>query len=191
MVIKIDVDGVIRDIVSAMCLIYNERFNGKLSVDDIDDYDVNNSFTEIIKQTGKLPTEYFFTDLGEEIFETVSKPFYGVKEAINILRKYNNKVVIVTWQFNLMNKIHTLRFLDKYGIKYDDICFTKDKWMIHGDFLIDDNPEFISDERDKSEKIIVDTPYNRHITQNCIRVNSLLDAARYIIRNQKTETEAA
>jgi len=191
MVIKIDVDGVIRDIISAMCNIYNENFNGKLCVNDIEDYDVNTNFPEIIQQTGKKPTEYFFTDHADKVFETVSKPFVGVKDAIDKLRKNGNKVVIVTWQFSLKNIKHTLDFLETYNIKYDDICFTKDKWLIKGDYLIDDNPEFILDKRDKSRKIIIDTPYNRHITDKFIRVNSLKDAVNYIISKNKKKKEAA
>ena len=162
----------------------------KTEKEDIDDYDVNTNFTEIEKRTGIKPTQYFFTDLGEEIFETVSKPFDGVKEAIDRLRNEGNKVIIVTWQFNLNNKIYTLNFLEKYGIAYDDICFTRDKWMIQGDYLIDDNPEFILDERDKSKKIIVNTPYNKNIKKRCVRVNSLAEAAEYIIETQRKKEAA-
>lgn len=189
MIVKIDVDGVIRDIISAMCKVYNEKFDGCLCVDDIDDYDVNTNFPKIIEETGRKPTEYFFTDHADKIFETVSKPFDGVKEGIDLLRKYGHKVVIVTWQFSLKNIKHTLDFLDMYDIKYDDICFTRDKWIVNGDYLIDDNPEFIMDKKDKSKKIIIDTPYNRHVSKRVKRVNSLYDAVEYIlnISNQKKE----
>jgi len=191
MIVKIDVDGVIRDIISAMCKIYNENFKGNLCVNDIDDYDVNTNFPEIIKQTGRKPTEYFFTDHADKIFETVSKPFNGVKKSIDKLRRNGNKVVIVTWQFSLKNIKHTLDFLDIYDIQYDDICFTRDKWLIKGDYLIDDNPEFITDKRDKSKKIIIDTPYNRYVSKKIVRVNSLKDAVNYIINKEQKKREAA
>lgn len=184
MIVKIDVDGVIRDIISAMCELYNERFCGNLTVDDIDDYDVNLNFSEIKKQLGKKPTEYFFTDNGDLIFETLSKPFNGVKEAIGKLREQGHKVIIVTWQFSLKNIKHTLDFLEMHSIKYDDICFTKDKWIVKGDYLIDDNPEFILDDRDTSEKIIIDTPYNKYVSNDFNRCVSLSDAVEYIINKE-------
>lgn len=181
MVVKIDVDGVIRDIISAMCDIYKKEFGKRVSARSIVEYDINRSFPDIKKRTGKLPSEYFFTDNADKIFETVSKPFNGVKEAIDKLRRNGHKVVIVTWQFSLKNIKHTLDFLEMYNIRYDDICFTRDKWMIKGDYLIDDNPEFILDKRDKSKKIVVDTPYNRNISKRYTRVSSLKDAVNYII----------
>ena len=191
MTVKIDVDGVIRDIITAMCGIYNKKFGGKLCPDDIDDYDINTNFVEIPKRTGMTPVDYFFRENAGLIFEYFSQPFEGVKESIDELRNNGHKVVIVTWQFNLENIMHTLRFLDVHGIRYDDICFTKDKWMIKGDYLIDDNPEFIMDKRDKSKKIIVDTPYNRNVSKKYKRVNSLKDAIAYIINNNREENKKA
>jgi 5'(3')-deoxyribonucleotidase len=137
------------------------------------------------------PVDYFFRENAGLIFEYFSQPFEGVKESIDELMNNGHKVVIVTWQFNLDNIMHTLRFLDAHGIRYDDICFTKDKWMIKGDYLIDDNPEFIMDKRDKSKKIIVDTPYNRNVSKKYKRVNSLKDAIVYIINNREENKEAA
>jgi 5'(3')-deoxyribonucleotidase len=191
MVVKIDVDGVIRDIITAMCQIYNKKFGGNLCSDDIVDYDINTNFHAIAEKTGMKPTDYFFREHADDIFLYVSQPFEGIKEAIDTLRSNGHKVVIVTWQFNLENIMHTLRFLDVHGIRYDDICFTKDKWMIKGDYLIDDNPEFIMDKRDKSKKIVVDTPYNRNVSKKYKRVNSLKDAIAYIINNNREENKEA
>lgn len=187
MIVKIDVDGVIRDIISAMCKIYNEKFGGCLKVGDIDDYDVNTNFPEIFKQTGRKPTEYFFTDNADMIFETASLPFKGVKESIDNLRNSGHKVVIVTWQFSIKNIKHTLDFLELHGIKYDDICFTRDKWIVNGDYLIDDNPEFVMDKRDTSEKIIIDTPYNKQVPCTYTRCDSLKSAVKYILTKEKRE----
>lgn len=188
MVIKIDVDGVIRDIIAAMVEIYNERFGENLTVWDIDDYDINLNFSEVERRLGKKPTDYFFNDNGDLVFETLSKPFYGAKEAIDRLRERGHKVVIVTWQFSKKNMFHTLEFLEEYGINYDDICFTRDKWIVNGDYLIDDNPEFLGDVRDDSEKIMVETPYNRHVTDPMItRCGSLAEAVDYIIEKEKME----
>ena len=63
--------------------------------------------------------------------------------------------------------------------------------MIKGDYLIDDNPEFITDKRDKSKKIIVDTPYNRDVSDKYIRVNSLGEAVEYIIDNEQNKRQEA
>ena len=60
MIIKIDVDGVIRDIFTVMCKIYNEDFKENITVDNIFDYDVDKVFTKIKENWGISATEYFF-----------------------------------------------------------------------------------------------------------------------------------
>ena len=76
----------------------------------------------------------------------------------------------------------TIDFFNRNDLFYDDICFTKDKWMINGDYLIDDNPMFILDEKDKAKKIIIDRPYNQLEEYNNIkRCYSLMDAVNFIL----------
>jgi 5'(3')-deoxyribonucleotidase len=87
----------------------------------------------------------------------------------------------VTWQFSNINKKLTLDWLDALSIPYDDICFTKDKWMIQGDILIDDNPEFILNEKDTSFKYLVDQPYNQECNFEGSRVKSLKEAVDLIV----------
>lgn len=189
--IKIDVDGVIRDIVTTMCNCYNGLFGTDMTTEDVVLYNVNNLFPKIREKYGIEPSEFFFDRLSHAVFESVSKPFEGVSEAIGTLMEHGYKAVIVTWQFSKANKIHTLNFLERYNIPYDDICFTKDKWMIKGDYLIDDNPEFITDKRDKSEKILVDAAYNRKLSKNYTRVKSLKEAVEYIISKENKIKKAA
>ena len=76
-------------------------------------------------------------------------------------------------------------FLQKNKIPYDDICFTRDKWMIQGDWLIDDNPEFITDEREKSRKIMIRMPYNKNCDFFCTRANGLQEAVDIILEQEK------
>lgn len=186
MVIKIDVDGVIRDIVTTMCSMYNKTFPDtvKLYPRDITDYNINNSFPAIKRELGLEPSDFFFSQNAEYVFYSASEPFMKVKDALELLRQNNHKIVIVTWQFNLENKENTLKFFDLYNLYYDDFCFTKDKWMIYGDYLIDDNPEFIFNDRDTSKKIMIDAPYNYRINTedtHIIRAKSLYDAVKLIV----------
>ena len=184
MVIKIDVDGVIRNINEKMCEIYNDLFGENLTVDDMFDYDVEKVFSKIKENMGITSVDCFFDKSARSIFLN-SNPYEGVGEAIRKLREAGHKVVIVTWQFSLENKYYTLLFFEKNKIPYDDICFTKDKWMIQGDWLIDDNPEFITDERDKSRKIMIRMPYNKVCKFFCTRANGLQEAVDIILDKEK------
>lgn len=184
MIIKIDVDGVIRNINETMCRLYNEAFGTNLSVNDIFDYDVKKVFTKFQKEFNMNAADYFFKLFSKVVFMD-SNPYDGVKEAIERLRLAGHKVVIVTWQFNTENKYNTLLFFEKNNIPYDDICFTRDKWMIQGDWLIDDNPEFITDERDKSKKILINMPYNKNLDYNVIRADNLKQAVDIILKREE------
>lgn len=184
MIIKIDVDGVIRDIFTIMCKIYNEDFKENLTVDNIFDYDVDKVFTKVKENWGISATEYFFKMHSKELF-LLSKPYNDVKMAISELKKAGHKIIITTWQFTLVNKIDTLYFLSLNDIPYDDICFTRDKWMIQGDWLIDDNPEFITDEREKSRKIMINMPYNKNCNFFCTRANDLQHAVDIILEQEQ------
>ena len=188
MVIKIDVDGVIRNINEKMCEIYNDLFGENLTVDDMFDYDVEKVFSKIKENMGITAVDCFFDKSARSIFLN-SNPYEGVGEAIRKLREAGHKVVIVTWQFSLENKYYTLLFFEKNKIPYDDICFTRDKWMIQGDWLIDDNPEFITDEREKSRKIMIRMPYNKDCKFFCTRADNLQEAVDIILKRNEILVE--
>ena len=184
MIIKIDMDGVIRNINETMCKMYNDLFEENLTVEDMFDYDVEKVFWKIKEEMGLNAVDYYFNISSKEVFLN-SSPYDGVREAILNLRHAGHKVVIVTWQYSLENKYNTLLFLQKNKIPYDDICFTRDKWMIQGDWLIDDNPEFIEDERDKSRKLMINMPYNRECDFFCTRADNLKQAVDIILEQEK------
>ena len=57
--------------------------------------------------------------------------------------------------------------------------------MIQGDWLIDDNPEFITDEREKSRKIMINMPYNKNCNFFCTRANCLQEAVDIILEQEQ------
>jgi len=171
MIIKIDVDGVIRNITKPMTELYERDFGDTISEDDFTDYDVDVVFPKL---NGKA-REYFFIENGKYVFKDGATVIDGAKEAIDILHNAGHKIVIVTWQIGLANKIYTLQFLEEHGIYYDDICFTRDKDIVFGDVIIDDNPEFLENE-ENALKVCVNAPYNANYNPlNTIKVNKLFD----------------
>ena len=184
MIIKVDVDGVIRNMFDNMCKVYNNCFNEHMTVEDIFDYDVDIVFPRIREEMGISAADYFFKLYAYDLF-LESKPYDGVKEALEKLRKEGHKVVIVTWQYTLDNKMNTLRFLDNNHIPYDDICFTRDKWMIQADWIIDDNPEFLLDERETAKKVMIRMPYNEKAYPFMPKANNLQEAVDLILEKNE------
>lgn len=176
MVIKIDIDGVIRDMVSTMCNIYNREYHDHITPDDVTEYDVDKIFTKC----GGKAAEYFFDNKG--VFVNRYSPIFdGAAEAIDKLRDAGHKIVIVSWQPLFDNKIDTLHFLKANKVHYDDIAFTKDKDSIKGDILIDDNPEFIEQCNDKEITFLINRPYNVNVDVKCTRrFDSLAECVDYL-----------
>lgn len=155
--IGIDVDGVLRDNLQIMVDLYNENFKKNKEVSDIKDFRTEITFPDIEPVTGKTASEWFFQDHSKEIFLN-AKPFYNAAEDIKNLRGLAN-VVIITYQKSLVNRMHTLCWLEINGIEYDGLIFIKDKTKFICDYLIDDNDwNFLGS--NAKHGILIDAPYN-------------------------------
>lgn len=189
-IVKVDVDGVIRDIFSAMLDVYNRDFNDNKTLADIRFYDVDQSFPRIKEETGVSADKYFFMDNGEHVFYSGAKPCEGAAAALDALHANGFKVVIVTNQLNLANKVNTLKFLEENGIYYDSLCFTKDKHLICGDYLIDDCPDFLMHEDEGATKLCVEYPFNKYVHARVDGTyGSLFEAAMSIVMSEKRSKE--
>ena len=182
----IDVDEVIRDNIENMLKVYNQEFGDNKKLEDVFDFQVDKVFTKVQELTGETASKYFFEQHAQEVF-TDSSAIEGSKEAIDKLRKIG-KVIIVTYQKNMENRIRTLEWLDKYDVKYDGICFLRDKSLIHADYLVDDNDwNFIGCNCETG--ILIRRPYNENTDMaelkkqsNCkqiVKFNSLKEFADY------------
>ena len=160
MTIKIDVDGVLRDIVSTMCSIYNEEFGTSLKPCDVTEYDVSISFPLIEKKYNFSANYYFFVLHGKKVFRTSPK-FLDVDDAIQKLRDLGHRITIVSSQESVENKIDTLKWLHYNEIYYDDICFTKNKDIVKGDYMLDDYPKNLIELTGNTQPILILQPYNR------------------------------
>lgn len=163
-VIKLDVDGVIRNTFWMMCDLYNKHFGTSMTVDDIHSYEVNDSFPLIREKLGMDAAKWFFDEHGVDCF-FVAPAFKGVSEVVKELRKQGNKIVICTHQPLYSGRKYTLKFLAINDIEYDELHFTQEKWAVLGDVIIDDAPDFLMNAREKCRKICIDYPFNRHITE--------------------------
>lgn len=173
MTIKIDVDGVIRDILTPICKLYNEEHGEDITPDDFTEWGIENILTKEKDPCGK-----YFNVHCDYVFREGAKLIDGAKKKIDELREKGAFVLICTTQDKLKQKIATLRFLEENGIAYDGIVFTREKHLIKGDVLLDDSPENIEMNQrhcPKSLTVIIDHPYNKDVkeTENTVRIKSI------------------
>lgn len=159
-IVKIDVDGVLRDIISTMCEIYNEEFSTNLKYNDIKEYDVSLSFPLIEKKYNFKASYYFFVLHGKKIFRDSPK-YPEVNNAILKLHNLGYRIIIVSSQESVENKIDTLKWLHYNEIYYDDICFTKNKDIVKGDYMVDDYPNNLREITGSTQPILILQPYNK------------------------------
>ena len=96
-IIKIDVDGVLRDMLPKMCECYNAYFRDNISPNDIKSYDTNVTFHKCKEILGRDASDWLFQDNGYEIYNS-SPMCYKAKEAMDILHNLGYYIVIVTNQ---------------------------------------------------------------------------------------------
>lgn len=154
----IDIDEVLRHLLSRMVKLYNDNFNQNMTVDDVKDFVVDNSFPVIQETVGYSASRWFFQEHGKELFR-LSKPMGDVSDYISHLRKFG-KVIIISYQKSYTNKIDTLWWLDKHEVEYDGICFVKDKTIIHTDYLVDDN-DWNFENSHADHAVLITAPYNK------------------------------
>ena len=176
---KIDIDGVLRDILSTMCEIYNREFNTNLTKDDVKYYKVDLAFPLVKERLGYSAVTYFFDIHADEIF-LQSDMIKNVDIAMKKLRDAGHYVMLVSYQRSYYNRRDTLEWLWDWNIKYDDICFTNKKYLIDADYFIDDNLEFLVDQKlhdnGKTKCICINAPYNiDNLPYTFERYNSLGD----------------
>ena len=161
-IFKIDCDGVLRDLLQKMCDIYNAQFGTNIRPCDCKQYEVDKTFTLCQEQLGISAKEFLFNVQGETLFG-YSDMCYKAKEAMDMLHNAGHKIIIVTWQRTTQNKIDTLKWLDRNNIYYDDIAFTNKKDQIKGDYMVDDNIDFLNEITQPTKPICINAPYNEDV----------------------------
>lgn len=157
-VIKIDCDGVLRDMLPKMCTLYNFFYDADLTPEDVTKYSVNDVFTKCPN-----PEEFFFKEHVGIIY--LDSPLCErAKEAMDLLHEKGYHITIVSTQPTTDRQFYTLQWLIFNEIYYDSICFTNEKQIVTGDIIVDDYVKNLS-VCQEPEKILIDAPYNRDETR--------------------------
>ena len=139
--IGIDVDGVLRDFISAFKKVVGQEHPDVVFPEIISSWKFENDITGLTRDELK---EIYKHKFSRECFEE-ALPFPEVVPAFWTLEKWaeqnGHELIIVTSQFK-GNFHHTLTWLGKYGINFQTVYFRKGmkKWMVECDYLIDDSP---------------------------------------------------
>jgi glutaredoxin-related protein len=135
MIIKIDIDGVIRNVISPLIRIYNKDFPD-YQVGPVTHFDLSIDFP--IKER---IWHYFLEEKAKLCFRD-APPYYNNLQALNNFAGTPGfKIVLVSDQANEKNKEYTDYWLKENKVKYDEVIYTKHKEKVPGIILLDDKPE--------------------------------------------------
>ena len=90
--IKIDCDGVLRDMLPTMCELYNHFFKENLTPDDVTNFNVNKIFTKCPN-----PEEFFFNEYSSYVYLN-SPVCEKAKEAMDLLHEKGYNIIVVSTQ---------------------------------------------------------------------------------------------
>lgn len=134
--IALDVDGVLRDVITKLLEIYAREYHPKENVtpDDITEWDLDK---KVFVRGGVERTFFRNRRRAEEIFYE-SKPYEAnVSSLVRKLRQKNHVYIITNQLFG--NERITISWLKKYDVGYDGLLFLADKNLLRADILLDDN----------------------------------------------------
>ena len=173
--ILLDVDEVLRPIMSEVIKIYNKEHKTNIKFEDIKKWGLSNTFPLIDDD------EHFFKFHSEQIFSQPDPYPFSPDIVYDLYR--NHEVVIVSSQFDGLEDL-TLDWLKKHDFKFHNIFFEKDKSLIKGDVMIDDGVHNLINSSCKYN-ICVDRPWNKDFEG--IRARSLVSAYNYLVSIETNE----
>lgn len=161
--ICVDVDDVIRDFVPEVVREYNMQHGTH--------YNINQVIAWEVKET--LPKMGDFRDWIFKNYTVLlnAPPIKGSIETLKELKKMNNiNIYIATNQFKGLEAL-TVKWLNMHDVPYDGLFFSRNKFMLNGDVLIDDKIGNL--EKFNGRKILIDKPWNQ--SYQGTRIKSLSD----------------
>jgi len=172
--IKMDVDGVLRNMVQPLLDITNAIYNNAYTHDDVKKWVFNESLNPDVKY------EKFFNSHAVELFQEA--PLYNPNTRM-LLEQLNRqyKIHIVTHQWK-GNEKYTINWLEEHGIPYDGLTFVKDKTRVFGHYLVDDAIHNLKAEVE-STPIVFDQPWNQISTFD--RVVDLEDLVSFMMMRRR------
>lgn len=130
LLVGIDLDGVLRDIITPCCTIYNREHGTEVKASDVKTWELNPAMPKIGNN------KEFFIKHAKEIFQGGPT----IPQTIDLCEKIKgagHDVAIVTHQYPGIEN-YSCDWLQTNKVPYDSLHFIRDKQKVKTDILIDD-----------------------------------------------------
>lgn len=164
MKILIDFDSTIYPTLEDGIEIYNKKYNEKLKLKDIKNYEVSDKLLECLCEV-----KYEKGDV-----------YNAIPTIKELCKKHDVYILTASVKTNLMEK---LCWIDKYlsEIGFKKTIVAQNKHMIIGDVIIDDYQYNVIG-HNAQYRFLINAPYNQNIIESdkLIRINNISDVTKYI-----------
>ena len=178
--IGIDCDGVLRDLIPDIVGLIKEKHpehSDKILTPTSWDWEDWLPFW-----TEEETEQYIFEDNYLDFFGVVCPPIQSAVEDWPKLKEWakenGHELVLVSAQRDHCIE-PTDAWLKEYGFDFDEIHYTKDKWSVDVDVLIDDSPSKLKKFKDRSvaygTPICMNQTWNESVQDNYMTINRLSD----------------
>lgn len=163
-----DVDGIVADFVSATIPIMEKLSGRKILADSITTWDVTQA---LLEDAHREEAKKAFLERG---FCTSFDEYVGTSEAIERLNEMLDLYFVTAPMFENPSWMEERAawLMSRYKLKRGQVNFITDKFIVHGDFLLDDsntNCELWAKENPFGLAMLWDRPHNRHTDHPSIR----------------------
>ena len=178
--IGIDCDGVLRDFITDVVDLVKEKHPehaDKILVPTSWDWEDWLPFW-----TEEETEKFVFEDNYERLFGSEANIIPSVLDDWPVLKGWaednGHELVLVSAQREHCKEL-TTEWLQRWGIVFDEIHYTKEKWSIDVDVLIDDSPEKLEIFQDRSvaygNAICMKQTWNEHMWDSMMSIDRLSD----------------
>jgi len=148
-IIFVDMDSTLNDFTTGYVAYYNKLYNKDVALENKDllRYEISKALP------GVSDKEAF--EIRENIFSTNGfwKDIPIMKNAVNIMKElydnYNVYIVTAPWKSSLNCYNEKIEWIAKHmpWFDLDKVIYCRDKHLLRGDIIIDDNPHYITNHR--------------------------------------------
>lgn len=174
-----DADEVLFKFTERILKKYNDEYGKNLTIDDLTEWELDQNIND-----GTSLSKYMFEDGFFESLDT----YEGAEEVLKSLIDEGHEVYIstATWKGAILDKYASFEkhfpFLD-----FKNIIMVKDKFLLSGDFMLDDKKENIETSSARYP-VIMDRPWNQGLEG--LRVKNLTEFYELVQRIMKEENSS-
>ena len=185
MKLKIDVDGVLEDLLVPLIALYKEAHGIEIPYDSFSRYDFGNFKPNV--------REEFLANLASADLVNMLEPIEGSYEALSDLNEKYDVFLVTATTVDLFS-VKANWVLEHYPFMSPDKILRipgKYKNMLDTDFAIDDYHENLK--ADMGHRILIDAPFNRKVHDEAYsfhRVKDLAEASKVIDQIAREEEES-